>query len=112
MTGGNIEMLSLYDLVTRSHYTAIGARKMEYPPIELKKPNADWRIFQGTSTQAPMTVETSLHLDNDMPLTQRRQLETIINLPGSTLEESCRCNEAINAVAAHCQFQEGMYSKR
>jgi hypothetical protein len=53
-------------------------------------------------------VKTSLVLGNDIPLTQRRLVETIISLPGTTLEEEIRRrNEAINAVAAHCQFQEG-----
>jgi hypothetical protein len=53
-------------------------------------------------------VKTSLDLADDMPLTQRRLVETIITLPGTTLEEETRRrNDAINAVAAHCQFQEG-----
>jgi hypothetical protein len=43
-----------------------------------------------------------------MPLTQRRLVEIIVTLPGTTLsEETRRRNDAINAVAAHCQFQEG-----
>jgi hypothetical protein len=53
-------------------------------------------------------VKTSLNLGDDMPPTQRRLVDTIITLPGTSLEEeTCRRNEAINAVAAHFQFQEG-----
>lgn len=53
-------------------------------------------------------VKASLDLADDMPLTQRRLVETIITLPGTTLEEeTCRRNKAINAAAAHCKFQEG-----
>jgi hypothetical protein len=53
-------------------------------------------------------VKTSLDLADDMPSTQRRLVEMIIALPGTTLEEEARQrNDAINAVTAHCQFQEG-----
>lgn len=53
-------------------------------------------------------VKTSLDLGDDMPPTQRRLVDTIITLPGTSLEEETRRrNKAINAVAAHCQFQEG-----
>jgi hypothetical protein len=53
-------------------------------------------------------VETSLDLGGDMPLTQRRLVEAIITLLGTTLEEETRrCNVAIHAVTAHCQLQEG-----
>lgn len=50
-------------------------------------------------------VKTSLDLADNMPQMQRRLVETIITLPGTTLkEESCWRNDAINAVAAHGQF--------
>jgi hypothetical protein len=53
-------------------------------------------------------VKTSLDLANDMPLTQRRLVETIITLPVTTLEEETRWrNDTIDAVAAHYQCQEG-----
>jgi hypothetical protein len=53
-------------------------------------------------------VKTSLDLANDMPLTQRRLVETIITLPVPTLEEETRWrNDAIDAVAAHYLCQEG-----
>lgn len=43
-----------------------------------------------------------------MPQPQRRLVETIITLLGTTLEEEiCRRNAAINATAAYCKFQEG-----
>lgn len=44
----------------------------------------------------------------EMPPPQRRLIETIMTLPGTTVEEEfCRRNAAINAVAAYCHFQEG-----
>jgi hypothetical protein len=53
-------------------------------------------------------VKTSLDLADDMPMMQRRLVQTIITLPGTTLEEEAsRRNDAIDAVAAHCQFQGG-----
>jgi hypothetical protein len=43
-----------------------------------------------------------------MPLEQKRLIETIMTLLGTTLEEEvCRRNAAINAVAAYCKFEEG-----
>ncbi|TVY22339.1 hypothetical protein LHYA1_G009107 [Lachnellula hyalina] len=53
-------------------------------------------------------VKTNLDLADDMPPVQRRLVETIITLPGTTLEEELhRRNAAIDAVAAYCKFQEG-----
>jgi hypothetical protein len=53
-------------------------------------------------------VKTTLDLADDMPPVQRRLAETMMTLPGTTLEEEfCRRNAAINAVAAYCRFQEG-----
>jgi len=43
-----------------------------------------------------------------MPPIQKRLAETVMTLPGTTLEEEIRrCNAAIDAVAAYCHFQEG-----
>jgi len=43
-----------------------------------------------------------------MPPKQKRLVETVMTLPGTTLEEEFRRrNAAINAVAAYCNFQEG-----
>jgi hypothetical protein len=53
-------------------------------------------------------VKTNLDLADDMPLIQTRLVETIMTLPGTTLEEELRRrNAAIDAVAAYCNFQEG-----
>ncbi|KAH8585592.1 hypothetical protein B0O99DRAFT_696323 [Bisporella sp. PMI_857] len=44
----------------------------------------------------------------EMPPMQKRLVETILTLPGTTVEEElCRRNAAIDAVAAYCHFQEG-----
>ncbi|KAL5312889.1 hypothetical protein ACEPPN_019315 [Leptodophora sp. 'Broadleaf-Isolate-01'] len=43
-----------------------------------------------------------------MPPLQKRLAETVMTLPGTTIEEEFRRrNAAINAVAAYCHFQEG-----
>jgi Protein of unknown function (DUF3435) len=53
-------------------------------------------------------VKTTLDLADDMPPTQKRLVETMMTLPGTTLEEEFRRrNAAIDAVAAYCKFQEG-----
>jgi hypothetical protein len=53
-------------------------------------------------------VKTTLDLADDMPPALRRLVETMMTLPGTTLEEEFhRRNAAINAVAAYCKFQEG-----
>ncbi|CAG8980240.1 hypothetical protein HYALB_00009822 [Hymenoscyphus albidus] len=53
-------------------------------------------------------VQTTLHLDEEMPPIQKRLVKTIMTLPGATLEEEFRRrNAAIDAVAAYCNFQEG-----
>ena len=44
----------------------------------------------------------------EMPSMQKRLVETVMTLPGSTVgEEFRRRNAAIDAVAAYCHFQEG-----
>jgi len=53
-------------------------------------------------------VKTTLELADDMPTVQKHMVESIMTLPGTTLEEEfCRRSTAINAVAAYCKFQEG-----
>jgi hypothetical protein len=53
-------------------------------------------------------VKTTLDLSDEMPPAQRRLVETVITLPGTTLEEEFRRrNAAIDAVAAYCRFEEG-----
>ncbi|KAH0547739.1 hypothetical protein GP486_008408, partial [Trichoglossum hirsutum] len=53
-------------------------------------------------------VKTTLELSDEMPPIQKRLVETIMILPGTTLkEEFHRRSDAINAVAAYCKFEEG-----
>jgi uncharacterized protein DUF3435 len=53
-------------------------------------------------------VKTTLTLADDMPTIQKHMVESMMTLPGMTLdEEFCRRSTAINAVAAYCKFQEG-----
>ena len=53
-------------------------------------------------------VKTILDLSGEMPPAQRRLVETVITLPGTTLEEELRRRDAaIDAVAAYCRFEEG-----
>lgn len=82
----------------------------------LKKVRDDWDLessvrdveLQLSGLKFEQSVETTLNLADDMPLPQRRLAETIITLPGTTLEEeTCRRNAAINAAAAYCKIQEG-----
>jgi hypothetical protein len=43
-----------------------------------------------------------------MPLMQKRLVETVMTIPGMTVEEEfCWCNVVIDAVAAYCYFQKG-----
>jgi hypothetical protein len=51
---------------------------------------------------------TSVPIIDEMPPMQKRLAETVMTLPGTTVvEEFCRRNAAIDAVAAYCHFQEG-----
>lgn len=93
----------------------IGERRRQRDAL-LKKLREEWDVenpvreieLQLSGFKFDQDVKTSLDLADDMPLTQRRLVETIITLPGTTLEEETRRrNDAITAVAAHCQFQEG-----
>jgi hypothetical protein len=53
-------------------------------------------------------MKTTLELSDEMSLIQKRLVETLMTLPGTTLEEEFRRhNAAINAVAVYCKFQEG-----
>ncbi|KAH7370249.1 hypothetical protein BKA65DRAFT_602698 [Rhexocercosporidium sp. MPI-PUGE-AT-0058] len=46
--------------------------------------------------------------NDEMPPLQKRLAETVMTLPGTTIEEEFRRrNAAIDAVAAYCHFQEG-----
>lgn len=53
-------------------------------------------------------MKTTLDQNDEMPPLQKRLAETVITLPGTTIEEEFRRrNAAIDAVAAYCHFQEG-----
>jgi hypothetical protein len=53
-------------------------------------------------------VKATLELSDDIPLEQKRLIETTMTLLGTTLEkEICRRNAAINIVAAYYKFEEG-----
>ncbi len=53
-------------------------------------------------------MKTTLDLSDEMPLAQGRLVETVMNLPGTILEEEFgRRDVAIDAVAAYCRFEEG-----
>ncbi|KAI9774180.1 MAG: hypothetical protein M1839_001882 [Geoglossum umbratile] len=51
---------------------------------------------------------TKVQVVDEMPLMQKRLVETVMTMPGTTVEEEFRWrNAAIDAVAAYCDFQEG-----
>jgi hypothetical protein len=53
-------------------------------------------------------VKTTLDENDEMPPIQKRLAETMMTLPGTTIEEEFRRhNAAIDAVVASCHFQEG-----
>jgi hypothetical protein len=53
-------------------------------------------------------VKSTLELFDDMPLAQRRLVETVMSLLGATLEEEfSRRNATIDVVAAYYKFKEG-----
>ncbi len=53
-------------------------------------------------------VKSTLQSTDEMPPPQKRLVETVLTLPGTTLEEEfARRNAANNAVAAYCRFEEG-----
>lgn len=52
-------------------------------------------------------VKTTLGLSDVMPPAQRRLVETVMILPGTTLEEEFhRRDAAIDAVVVYCRFEE------
>lgn len=64
--------------------------------------------MQLSSYKFTKAVKSTLELSDDMPLAQRRLVETVISLLGATLEEEfSRRNTAINAIASYCKFKEG-----
>jgi hypothetical protein len=73
---------------------------LEYPVDEIERQLSGLKLSQD--------MKTTLNKNDEMPPIQKRLAETIITLPGTTLEEEFhRRNAAIDAVAAYCHFQEG-----
>jgi hypothetical protein len=51
---------------------------------------------------------TKVQVVDEMPLMQKRLIETVMTMPGTTVEEEFRQrNAAIDAIATYCYFQEG-----
>jgi hypothetical protein len=73
---------------------------LEYPVDEIERQLSGLKLSQD--------VKTTLDKNDEMPPIQKRLAETIMTLPGTTLEEEFRRrNAAIDVVAAYCHFQEG-----
>jgi hypothetical protein len=101
-----------YRILTRD----IAGERQRQRTALLKKLRDEWDLersvrdieLQLSGLKFDQNVKSTLDLANDMPLPQRRLVETTITLPGTTLEEETRRrNAAINATAAYCKFQEG-----
>ncbi|KAG9242863.1 hypothetical protein BJ878DRAFT_577054 [Calycina marina] len=72
----------------------------KYPVQEIEKQLSGRKFTEG--------VKSALESSDDMPPAQRRLVETVMSLPGATLEEEfLRRNTAIDAVAAYCKFEKG-----
>jgi Protein of unknown function (DUF3435) len=72
----------------------------EHPVDEVELQLAGLKFYDDSGTSVPIIDE--------MPPMQKRLAETVMTLPGTTVvEEFCRRNAAIDAVAAYCDFQEG-----
>ncbi|KAJ5248104.1 hypothetical protein N7524_012064 [Penicillium chrysogenum] len=73
----------------------------EQPMLEVQR--------QLSETKLAESVTTKLRHAEELPEPQKRLIERILTLPSPTLDqEMCRRTEAIDAVAAYCQFEEGI----
>jgi hypothetical protein len=84
--------------------------------VLLKQTQAKWDLehpvreieMQLSGFKFTEEVKSILQVTNEMPPPQRRLVETVLTLPGTTLEEELgRRDAAIDAVAAYCRFEEG-----
>jgi len=73
---------------------------LEHPVDEIERQLSGLKLSQD--------VKSTLDQNDEMPPLQKRLAETVMTLPGTTIEEEFRRrNAAIDAVAAYCHFQEG-----
>jgi hypothetical protein len=74
--------------------------ELEFPVQEIEMQLSGFKFTEA--------VKSTLDISDDMPPPQKRLVETVMSLPGATLEEEMsRRNAAIDAVAAYCKFEEG-----
>lgn len=72
----------------------------EQPMLEIKR--------QLSGIQLAGSSNKLLKCSTEVPVPQQRLIESLLTLPRPTIEEEmARRTEAIDAVAAYCQFQEG-----
>ncbi|KAG9246656.1 hypothetical protein BJ878DRAFT_533103 [Calycina marina] len=73
---------------------------LEHPVDEFERQLSGLKLNQN--------VKRTLDQNDEMPPLQKRLVETVMTLPGTTIEEEFRRrNAAINAVAAYCHLHEG-----
>ncbi|KAH8586142.1 hypothetical protein B0O99DRAFT_665868 [Bisporella sp. PMI_857] len=73
---------------------------LEHPVKEIELQLSGFKLTEN--------VKATLDLSDEMPLIQRRLVETVMTLPGTTLEKEFRRRDAaIDAVAAYCKYEEG-----
>jgi hypothetical protein len=102
----------IYQLLNR----AIFNERQRKRAALLKEVQCSWDIehpireieLQLSGTKFSEELKTTLDTSDNMAPAQRRLVETVMTLPGTTLEEELRRrNAAIDAVAAYCKFEEG-----
>jgi hypothetical protein len=73
----------------------------EQPMLEVQR--------QLSETNLAKSVTTKLHHTEELPEPQKRLIKRLLTLPSPTLDQEMRRRtEAIDAVAAYCQFEEGI----
>ena len=72
----------------------------EQPMLEVQRQLSDTKLAE--------SVTTKLRHAEELPEPQKRLIECLLTLPAETLDQEMRRRtEAIDAVAAYCQFEEG-----
>ena len=95
---------------------AISSARQRLRPALLKDLQDPWNLEhpvevierQLSGLKLSQDINATLDDNDEMAPIQKRLVETIMTLPGTTLEEEFRRrNAAIDVVAAYCHFQEG-----
>ncbi|KAH8598361.1 hypothetical protein B0O99DRAFT_650275 [Bisporella sp. PMI_857] len=97
----------------KCHFESAATKQLVYQLLSRKIFNEKQRQKSALLKHFTEDIKATLDLSDEMPLIQKRLVETVMTLPETTLEKKFRRRDAaIDAVAAYCRYKKSGSPRR